>query len=233
LPKYVRLDFNVLSTTAGLVAQMSLLKSLFASVALVAMTAPTLAQDSIEWTVPEVAGWLVAIDTTLGGVGGGCFIYTAFDGNAVVRLGVDPGQGQFYILVGDTDWNSIVADQSYDVTLQFGSRPVWTAASLGGRMGEVPTLMITSSEAAFVEEFAGQSNLRLVYSGQEIANLSLHGTRRAVNELLNCQEARDRPTGVAPNADPFASSAPSSDPFASAAPSTSSSSWESGKKVSR
>jgi hypothetical protein len=165
------------------------------------------AQDTIPWDVPEVRGWTIAIDTTLGG---GCFMYTIFDGDASSRIGFDLQAGNIYLLLADLDWSSIAADQSYDIELQMGNQPSWTASASGGRMGDVPTLMLTSTDSAFMEEFAAENSIKVWYKKNEIMHLSLQGSKAAMNELLRCQDAVNAALtsgidgGASVGADPFA-----------------------------
>jgi len=157
-----------------------------AAAMLAASTLGAFAQDTIPWDVPEVRGWTIAIDTTLGG---GCFMYTIFDGNASARIGFDLTAANIYLLLADMDWTSIAADKSYDIELQMGNRQGWTASATGGRMGDVPTLMVSSTDSAFMEEFASQSSIKVWYKKNEIMHLSLKGSMAALNEVLKCQDA--------------------------------------------
>ena len=169
---------------------------------LAASTFGAVAQDTIPWDVPEVRGWTIAIDTTLGG---GCFMYTIFDGEASARIGFDLTAGNIYLLLADMDWTSIAADQSYDIDLQMGNRQGWSASATGGRMGDVPTLMVTSTDSAFMEEFASQSSIKVWYKDNEIMHLSLKGSMAALNEVVKCQDAVNAALSSGGNSsDPFA-----------------------------
>lgn len=169
---------------------------------LAASTFGAVAQDTIPWDVPEVRGWTIAIDTTLGG---GCFMYTIFDGEASARIGFDLTAGNIYLLLADMDWTSIAADQSYDIDLQMGNQQGWSASATGGRMGDVPTLMVTSTDSAFMEEFASQSSIKVWYKDNEIMHLSLKGSMAALNEMLKCQDAVNAALSSGGNSsDPFA-----------------------------
>lgn len=183
-----------------------LLKIGTAAAMLAASTLGAIAQDTIPWDVPEVRGWTIAVDTTLGG---GCFMYTIFDGEASARIGFDLTAGNIYLLLADMDWTSIAADQSYAIDLQMGSQPEWSASATGGRMGDVPTLMVTSTDSAFMEEFASQSSIKVWYKSNEIMHLSLKGSMAALNEMLKCQDAVNAALstvggGGGGGADPFA-----------------------------
>jgi hypothetical protein len=157
-----------------------------AAALLAASTVGSFAEDVIPWDVPEVRGWTIAVDTTLGG---GCFMYTVFDGEASARIGFDLTAGNIYLILADMDWTSISADQSYDIDLQMGSRQAWSASATGGRMGDVPTLMVSSTDSSFMEEFASQSSIKVWYKDNEIMHLSLKGSMAALNEVLKCQDA--------------------------------------------
>jgi len=179
-----------------------LLKIGTAAALLAASTSGAFAQDTIPWDVPEVRGWTIAIDTTLGG---GCFMYTIFDGAASARIGFDLAAGNIYLLLADMDWTSISSDQSYDIDLQMGNREGWSASATGGRMGDVPTLMVTSTDSAFMEEFASQSSIKVWYKDAEIMHLSLKGSMAALNEVLRCQDAVNAALSAGGDgSDPFA-----------------------------
>ena len=179
-----------------------LLKFGTAAALLAVSTVGAFAQDTIPWDVPEVRGWTIAVDTTLGG---GCFMYTIFDGDASARIGFDLSAGNIYLLLADMDWTSIAADQSYDIDLQMGTREGWSASATGGRMGDVPTLMVTSSDSSFMEEFASQSSIKVWYKDNEIMHLSLKGSMAALSEVLKCQDAVNAALASGSNgSDPFA-----------------------------
>lgn len=181
--------------------------------AVVALAGGAQAQETTPWGDGDVNGWSIGIDHT---IGGGCFIYTLYEGDTSARIGFDPGSRGFYFLVGDLDWRSMEDGKEYDVVLQMGKRPEWTAIALGSRMGEVPALLVVFDDANFIAEFAGQNFISMRLGGQEIANLSLDGSARAIDEMISCQEAVNNGTaGGPPAGDPFATTPPNQDdPFA-------------------
>jgi len=173
-----------------------------AAALLAASTSGAFAQDTIPWDVPEVRGWTIAVDTTLGG---GCFMYTVFDGEASARIGFDLTSGNIYLLLADMDWTSIAANEAYDIDLQMGSRQGWSASATGGRLGDVPTLTVTSTDSSFMEEFASQSSIKVWYKDAEIMHLSLKGSMAAMNEVVRCQDAVNSALSSGGNgSDPFA-----------------------------
>lgn len=178
-----------------------------------AVSGGALAQETTPWGDGDVSGWSIGIDHT---IGGGCFIYTLYEGDTAARIGFDPGSRGFYFMVGDLDWKSMQDGSEYDVVLRMGKRPEWTAVALGSRLGDIPALLVVFDDANFIAEFAGQHYISMRLGGQEIANLSLDGSARAIDEMIRCQEAvNNGAAGGPPAGDPFAAIPPSNDdPFA-------------------
>jgi hypothetical protein len=160
--------------------------------------APALAGDTVPWGKGEVAGWDISVDQSLGG---GCFIMALFDGDAIVRIGFDPSQSDYYLMLSDADWQSIKAGNDYNLTLTLGHRPSWDAAATGIMMGDQPALLVRSTDTDFIEEFSGQNNIRVEYDGNQIANLNLDGSAAALREMVNCQATMNENSGA--SGDPF------------------------------
>ena len=164
-------------------------KIFVAAIAMALTTSAAIASDdSVPWGSGEVAGWTIAVDTSLGG---GCFIYAIFDGNTLVRIGFDPSSSDYYLILGDDDWKSIEAGKEYDLTLTLGRRTPWDAPADGISLGDGTALMVTSTDTNFLEEFSSQQNIKVEYNDDVIANLDLSGSAAAINEMINCQSAVD------------------------------------------
>jgi len=176
------------------------------------MGSAALADDAtVPWGDGTVAGWDIAIDQTLGG---GCYILAEFDGSTIIRIGFDPSNSDYYLMLADDDWKSIEADKDYALTLTLGKRQPWDATATGMMMGDQPTLIVRSTDADFLGEFASQQNIKVEYSGSQIANLNLDGSSAAIGEMINCQDTVNKSSGN--KGDPFqkAGTKGSGDPFA-------------------
>jgi hypothetical protein len=171
------------------------------------MGSAALADDTVPWGDGSVAGWDIAIDQTLGG---GCYILAEFDGDTIVRIGFDPSNSDYYLMLADTDWQSIEADKDYDLTLTMGHRQPWEATATGVMMGDQPTLLVRSTDTDFLDEFSSQQNIKVEYSGDQIANLNLTGSAAAIREMINCQDTVNQ--SAKGSGDPFKKTA--ADPFA-------------------
>jgi hypothetical protein len=80
-------------------------------------------------------------------------------------------------------------------------------------------LSFTVSGMKFISEVMRKQGLKVTYQGKVIANLSLRGSRRALNELGLCQQAVDkwaaaRQAPKDPFADPVPKTKDAKDPFA-------------------
>ncbi len=186
------------------------MRMIFAAAIAMALTtsAAIASDDSVPWGDGEVAGWNIAVDTSLGG---GCFIYAIFDGNTLVRIGFDPSSSDYYLILGDDDWKSIEAGKEYDLTLKLGRRDPWDAQANGIPLGDGTALMVTSTDTNFLQEFSSQQNIKVEYNGDQIANLDLGGSAAAIQEMINCQTTVDAAASNGGD-DPFKKT-DSGDPF--------------------
>ncbi len=166
---------------------------------------PASAADNDFWAA--VGNWDVSVDPT---IGNGCYALASWNGGTVLRIGRNPQKDNFYFLVGNDDWRSISPDGSYDIQVQFGSRPVWdvSASGLQFNSGETVYLHAQSTKMDFIAEFQAALNMRISYNGKEIDNLKLNGSRRAWDEVEKCQ--REMNSRGSTGKDPFAET----DPFA-------------------
>ncbi|WP_425052030.1 hypothetical protein [Psychromarinibacter sp. S121] len=176
--------------------------------ALAAFAGPTHAQDGTLWK--SVGDWDISVDAT---IGNGCYALASWNGGTVLRIGRNPEKDNFYFLIGNDKWTSLRDEQAYDLQIRFGSRPVWDVSATGLQFnpGETVYLHAQSTKMEFINEFQAALNMSISYNGAEIDNLKLTGSRRAWDEVENCQREQSR---VAPRledetaGDPF-----SDDPF--------------------
>ncbi|MDJ0826027.1 MAG: hypothetical protein QNJ16_11045 [Rhodobacter sp.] len=192
-----------------------MLRPLTAALLLAAM--PATAEDTYLWKT--VGDWDISIDPT---IDDGCYAVATWNGGTVLRIGRNPEENNFYFLIGNNKWASLEPDEPYDIEIQFGSRAPWEVSATGLQFnpGETVYLHAESTKMDFVREFQRALNMKISYQDKEIDNLKLTGSRRAWDEVENCQrEVAARGAGNA--ADPFAtpsgsgkSSRAKDDPFA-------------------
>jgi len=163
-----------------------------------ALSLPVSAQDSVLWK--NVGDWEVSIDPT---IGNGCYAVASWNGGTVLRIGLNPQDDNFYVLIGNDSWTSLKPEESYDLQIQFDRRNAWDVSANGLQFnpGETVYLHATSSKFDFIREFMRGSKMKISYNGKKIDTLKLRGSSRAFKEVMNCQnqvDARDASSG-----DPF------------------------------
>ena len=178
-----------------------------------------MAEDGVFWK--KVGDWEISIDTT---IDDGCYAVAVWNGGTVLRIGLNPQEDNFYMLIGNDKWASLQHDQPYDIEIQFGSRAPWEVSATGLQFnpGETVYLHAQSTKTEFIREFQKALNMKVSYQGSEIDNLKLTGSRRAWDEVVRCQAVADE-RGASNVDDPFAGSSSrgtstgrkSEDPFAS------------------
>lgn len=161
----------------------------------------------------------------------GCGAVGQYDNGAVFLIGLDTTSGKVALEVGllSREWSSILPGNQYDVTVTFGRKGPWYLTMIGAQSEDLYGLNAvwdgeSDSAGRFVEEFMASMNMKWVYQGTMLGDLSLKDSRRAFNAVIECTEiylgagdAGSDPfaTGGDPfagsGADPFA--APSDDPF--------------------
>ena len=161
-----------------------------------------LAEDMLFWK--SVGDWEISIDPT---IENGCYAVATWNGGTVLRIGRNPEADNFYFLIGNDKWASLQPEQAYDIEIQFGSRAAWEVSANGLQFnpGETVYLHAQSTKMEFIREFQRALNMKISYDGNEIDNLKLQGSRRAWDEVENCQRTVDA-RGVANPEDPFAGS---------------------------
>ncbi|WP_152522337.1 hypothetical protein [Sphingobium sp. HDIP04] len=155
----------------------------------------------------DAGGWAIAIDDTLSG---GCFAVRAFDEGTVVRVGINPKDNNFYIVVGNPKWRSLEVGKSYSIRWQFDSELPWDGTAHGFQFssGGDHYLFQTFSDTEFFKEFVAKTRMTIYWETKRIATVSLDGTGQAVQATVQCQKREFN------TQDPFAAAPETDDPFA-------------------
>jgi hypothetical protein len=187
-----------------------MLRQLFLLVCGLICASSASAQDTILWR--SVGQWQIRVDKSLGY---GCFLLGSYTRGTVLRIGIDQQNGNGYVMVGNEAWRSLRVGNQYDLALRFDSSPPWrgraTARTIGS--GSMRFLYMSFDRARFLVELARRLNMTILYNGEVVTQLPLHGTNAAVQEMIRCQRVADAARkSNQPQGDPFAgpSQAPSS-----------------------
>lgn len=180
-------------------------------VALALATWATIAKaDDVMPLWQTVGLWEVRIDTRLKN---SCFIISSWTDGTYLRIGFDKRNGSGYIIVGNSDWRSLVPGADYEMEAKFGNMPVWRfpAQAVSSGNSNLVWLGARFSDSNVLAQFASQPYVSFAYQGRTVISLNLPGSAAAVNAMVNCQDImnaaadpfRTQPTPSTPSRDPF------------------------------
>lgn len=171
-----------------------LARSMAAAVACSLTLSTAAVADIADWG--EVDGWFVAVDTTFSPRS--CFAAAEFDGETYLRIGIDASDATVYAVLANPHWLSLEAGGTYGVEMWFGDETPWGFAMHAGQFPDGSLFLISfTDDWLLLEEFAGETNVRVVYDGRDVANLDLSGSPAALAEIMECQRAMDEDTPLA------------------------------------
>lgn len=147
----------------------------------------------------RVGSWSVYVDPSLVN---GCFLYTTYDDDTVLRIGVNrKAKDSYYLLFGNDKWTSLQVGNNYDVQIQLDNNSPWNASTVAKQMGDSTVLLSNFTSPVFWNEFIASTGIVITRNGKSVARLSIANTKAAFDELVACQKYGDSQTRAA---DPFA-----------------------------
>ncbi len=167
--------------------------------------------EVIDWKT--IGGW----DISFYPDSEGCQAFAVFERNTAFFIGFDGTDNQLTldITLLDQRWSSIEEGRQYDVSVKFGNESPWNLSMDGLNTDGYPGLNImidagNDQASLFVEEFQRETRMEWTFKGALLGRYTLKGSRRAFDEVINCQ--RSYAAAVSSQSDPF--SKKKSDPFA-------------------
>lgn len=142
-----------------------------------------------------VEEWEIDVDPT---IDNGCYAVAKWEGGTVLRIGLNPEERNFYLLIGNEAWSSVRPDTVRDLKLQFDLEPPWeiSARTLQFAPGATVFMHAESEQAAFVEEFMRARHMRITFGGNEMDVLKLTGSSRAIRKVAECQKRVEAESGT-------------------------------------
>lgn len=159
----------------------------------------TSGSSSKESTVWRRSGtWTVAVDNTLDR---GCFLISRFTNDTTFRVGIDPrAPKSYYAILTNPTWTSLKEGDEHRLSFQFDSEDPWDVPMTTIDLGGDNVLMAPFKDNLFWAEFTRARTLTIKRGGRFVTAISLAGTSRAFDDLVECQKAH----GGVRQADPFA-----------------------------
>lgn len=142
-----------------------------------------------------VEDWNISIDPS---IENGCYALASWEGGTVLRIGLNPAERNFYLLIGNDAWTSLRPDTLREFKLQFDLEPPWeiSAPTVQFTPGATVYLLAESEQSAFIEEFMRARQMRITFGGNEMDVLELTGSSRAIRTVAECQKRIEAESGA-------------------------------------
>lgn len=161
--------------------------ALFLALSFIAVTMPARAQSTLalDERTASVSGWNVGYSKGLAG----CVATTSFTDQTSIWIGYS-GHFEFYIAFMNPKWQSLNPGQRYRLTVQPRGYGNWSGNFVAFQRGVQKGAIISGLQQKFLIDFARAPGMALKGGNRKITQLSLAGSRTALQEMLRCQ--RDR-----------------------------------------
>ena len=126
-------------------------------------------------------GWVVGFSNWAAG----CVASATYDGGTTIWLGVSARFGEF-VAFTNQDWQSIEPRKAYSIQIKTGGYGNWRGNFTGFDRGKEKGVISTGLKREFLVDFARSSTFGILLEGRQVANISLSGSRTALNEAINC-----------------------------------------------
>lgn len=156
-----------------------------------------LADQAAHWR--NVGAWGVYVDRA---IGNGCYASTSYRDGLHIRVGYNPNMNGLFILMSNSNWQSMQVGDVYNISFVFSRRDSWNGNMEVKAFGNGEKYLVMNNvREGFVADFMRKNSVDVRYQGRSLSYLSLRGSSRAFQETTNCQYAMGR--GASP--DPFSS----------------------------
>ncbi|GGF88979.1 hypothetical protein GCM10007301_56110 [Azorhizobium oxalatiphilum] len=134
--------------------------------------------------VGKSGGWSIGISVAMGG----CMAEASYDDQTTVWIGFSGPKDTPFFVLANAKWRALQAGKAYDIRLMPRGQEEWTGSFTGLEVGERRGLVSRQVKDDFIMDFARANMLDVVYDQKIIAQLSLSGSRAALERVINCQK---------------------------------------------
>ena len=121
----------------------------------------------------------------------GCVATASYQNGTTVRLGYDGIIKSYFVNFSNRRWSNYQLMKIFELEFALdGSRNFKGYFHVIEREG-MPTFETGEIKVAFLEALAAASSFRIREDGAQLVALSLSGSRRALNSMIDCERARN------------------------------------------
>jgi hypothetical protein len=119
----------------------------------------------------------------------GCVAIASYQDGTTVRLGYDGLAKDYFFNFSNIKWRAYPLRTDYEVRFEIGR-----GRNLSGFFHTVirenlPTFEIGNVKGSFLDDIANGSGFRIFQENDQLASLSLIGSRRALNSMVECEQS--------------------------------------------
>ena len=146
------------------------------------VSAQTVASDR-PWE--SFTGWKIYVSTEYQG----CVAIVSYQDGTTVRLGYDGIARDYFFNISNMKWRSYPLRKDYELRFELGRGRLLSGFFHTVMRDELPTFEIGNVKAGFLDDIAAASGIRIFEEDIQLASLSLVGSRRALNSMVECQQS--------------------------------------------
>ncbi len=156
---------------------------------LIGMTAASLSASAqtvmADRSWENLPGWRVIASTEYQG----CVAIASYQDGSTVRLGYDGIAKDYFFSISNMKWRSYPLQKDYELRFDLGRGRTLSGFFHTVTRDALPTFEIGNVKGSFLDDIAAASGIRIFEEDIQMASLSLSGSRRALNSMIECQQS--------------------------------------------
>jgi hypothetical protein len=131
-------------------------------------------------------GWSIFVST----VYQGCVAVAAYQDGTTVRFGFDGMVHDYFVNFSNAKWRSYPLGRDYELRFDLGRSNGFNGFFHTIERDGLMSFESGNIKTSFIDTLAAASGIRIFDNEQLIASLSLTGSRRAINSMVECQQSQ-------------------------------------------
>lgn len=140
---------------------------------------------SSDRTWENFSGWKVFVSVEYQG----CLASASYQDGTTVRLGYDGIVRDYFFNISNNKWRSYPLRKDFELNFELSRGRVVSGFFHTVLRDNLVTFEIGNVKESFLEEIAAASGIKIFEEDNQLASLSLIGSRRALNSMVECQQA--------------------------------------------
>ena len=148
---------------------------------------------AIDDGMQSVKGWAVGFSRGIGG----CVATATFTDGTAVWIGFGRDLGPF-IAFTNAKWQSLEVQRSYPIQINTNGYGTWRGSFVGISRNSDRGLINAGLKTEFLHDFAKSERISVAFGGRQVTQVSLIGSRAALEQAIECNKERGTSTSAQP-----------------------------------